>query len=42
MSEFNERMVGELIDAVKAALKKEQSERLRDVYLIGDIDKDTA
>jgi ATP-dependent Clp protease protease subunit len=42
MSEFNERLVGELIDAVKAALKKEQSERLRDVYLIGDIDKDTA
>ena len=42
MSEFSDRMVGELIDAVKAALKKEQSERLRDVYLIGDIDKDTA
>jgi ATP-dependent Clp protease protease subunit len=35
-------MVGELIDAVRAALKKEQSERRRDVYLIGDIDKDTA
>ena len=42
MSEFSDRMVGELIDAVKAALKKEQSERLRDVYLVGDIDKDTA
>jgi ATP-dependent Clp protease protease subunit len=42
MSEFSERLVGELIDAVKAALKKEQSERLRDVYLVGDIDKDTA
>ena len=42
MTEFSDRMVGELIDAVKAALKKEQSERLRDVYLIGDIDKDTA
>jgi ATP-dependent Clp protease protease subunit len=42
MSEFSERLVGDLIDAVKAALKKEQSERLRDVYLIGDIDKDTA
>jgi len=42
MSEFNNRMVAELIDAVKAALKKEQSERIRDVYLIGDIDKDTA
>ena len=42
MGEFSDRLVGELIDAVKAALKKEQSERLRDVYLIGDIDKDTA
>jgi ATP-dependent Clp protease, protease subunit len=42
MSEFSDRIVGELIDAVKAALKKEQSERLRDVYLVGDIDKDTA
>jgi len=27
---------------VKAALKKDRAERLRDVYLIGDIDKDTA
>jgi len=42
MSEFSERLVGELIDAVRAALKREQSERLRDVYLVGDIDKDTA
>lgn len=42
MSDFSDRLVGELIDAVKAALKKEQSDRLRDVYLIGDIDKDTA
>jgi ATP-dependent Clp protease protease subunit len=42
MGEFSERLVGELIDAVKAALKKEQTERLRDVYLIGDIEKDTA
>jgi ATP-dependent Clp protease protease subunit len=42
MGEFSDRLVGELIDAVKAAVRKEQSERLRDVYLIGDIDKDTA
>lgn len=42
MSEFNDRLVGELIDAVKAALKRDQSERLRDVYLIGDIEKDNA
>ena len=42
MGEFSDRVVAELIDAVKAALKKERTERLRDVYLIGDIDKDTA
>ena len=42
MGEFSDRLVWELIDAVRVALKKEQSERLRDVYLIGDIDKDTA
>lgn len=42
MGEFSDRLVAELIDAVKAALKKERAERLRDVYLIGDIDKDTA
>jgi ATP-dependent Clp protease protease subunit len=42
MGDFNDRLVGELIDAVKAALKKERAERLRDVYLIGDIDKDSA
>ena len=42
MGEFSDRLVEELIDAVKQALKKEQSERLRDVYLVGDIEKDTA
>jgi ATP-dependent Clp protease, protease subunit len=42
MSDFNERQVSDLVDAVKALLKKEQADRLRDVYLIGDIDKDTA
>ena len=42
MGEFSERLVEELIDAVKAALKKEQAERLRDIYLIGDIEKDSA
>jgi ATP-dependent Clp protease protease subunit len=31
-----------LIDAVKAILRKETSDRLRDVYLIGDIEKDIA
>src|SRR5438034_5145080 len=40
--ELNDRLVGELVDAVRAQLRKEQSERQRDVYLIGDIEKDTA
>ncbi len=40
--DLNDRLIGELIDAVKSALRKEASDRLRDVYLIGDIEKDTA
>ena len=40
--ELNDRLVGELIDAVKGVLRKETSDRLRDIYLIGDIEKDTA
>jgi len=35
-------MVGELVDAVRALLRKEAAERNRDVYLVGDIEKDTA
>ena len=43
MSEaISDRIVTELLEAVKDAIKKEESERLRDVYLIGDIDKDLA
>jgi len=42
MGELNERLVVELVDAVRAQLRKEESDRLRDVYLIGDIEKDTA
>src|SRR6476660_6253554 len=42
MGELNDRLVAELIDAVRQTLRKEASERLRDVYLIGDIEKDTA
>ena len=34
MAEFSEKLVEELIDAVKDAIKKEQSERLRDVYCV--------
>src|SRR5688572_15978293 len=40
--DLNDRLVGDLIDAVKAILRKEASDRLRDVYLIGDIEKDLA
>jgi ATP-dependent Clp protease protease subunit len=42
MGELSDRMIAELVDAVRAQLRKEQVERLRDVYLIGDIEKDTA
>jgi ATP-dependent Clp protease protease subunit len=40
--ELNDRLVLDLIDAVRDVLRKQQSDRLRDVYLIGDIEKDTA
>ena len=40
--ELNDRLVLDLIDAVKGILRKETSDRLRDVYLIGDIEKDIA
>jgi ATP-dependent Clp protease protease subunit len=42
MGELSEQLVAELIDAVRAQLRREQGQRLRDVYLIGDIEKDTA
>lgn len=42
MGELTDRLVAELVDAVRAQLRKEHSDRLRDVYLIGDIEKDTA
>jgi ATP-dependent Clp protease protease subunit len=42
MGELNDRLIAELVDAVRAQLRKEQSDRVRDVYLIGDIEKDTA
>ena len=42
MGEVNDRLVADLLDAVRQQLRKESGERLRDVYLIGDIEKDTA
>jgi ATP-dependent Clp protease protease subunit len=40
--ELNDRLVTDLIDAVRVLLRKDMSDRLRDIYLIGDIEKDTA
>jgi ATP-dependent Clp protease protease subunit len=42
MSDISDRLLTELVDAVKDILRKEQSDRLRDIYLIGDIEKDSA
>lgn len=42
MGELSDRLVAELVDAVREQLRRERSERLRDVYLIGDIEKDVA
>jgi ATP-dependent Clp protease, protease subunit len=42
MGKLNERIVAELVDAVRAQLRKEAGDRHRDVYLIGDIEKDSA
>jgi ATP-dependent Clp protease protease subunit len=40
--DVNDRLIAELIDAVRQQLRREANERLRDVYLVGDIEKDTA
>jgi ATP-dependent Clp protease protease subunit len=42
MGEIDGDLLSDLVDAVRDLLKKEQSDRLRDVYLIGDIEKDIA
>jgi len=42
MNEISDRLLNDLVESVKEAVRKEQSERLRDIYLIGDIDKDAA
>ena len=39
---LSDRLLEELIDAVKGILRKEASDRLRDIYLVGDIEKDNA
>jgi len=40
--DLNDRLIWDLVEAVKALLRKEASDRLRDVYLVGDIEKDPA
>jgi ATP-dependent Clp protease, protease subunit len=42
MGDLSERLIAELVDAVRQQLRKEAGERLREVYLVGDIEKDTA
>jgi ATP-dependent Clp protease protease subunit len=42
MSDISDRLLNDLVDAVKEIVRKEQSDRLRDIYLIGDIEKDSA
>ena len=42
MTDISDRLLNELVDAVKDIVRKEQSDRLRDIYLIGDIEKDSA
>jgi ATP-dependent Clp protease protease subunit len=39
---LSERLINDLVEAVRQQLRKEAAARLRDVYLIGDIDKDSA
>jgi ATP-dependent Clp protease protease subunit len=40
--ELTDRLLNELIESVKQVLRRDAAQRLRDVYLIGDIDKDSA
>jgi ATP-dependent Clp protease protease subunit len=42
MSDISDRLLNDIVDAVKEIVRKEQSDRLRDIYLIGDIEKDSA
>jgi len=42
MTDISDRLLNEIVDAVKQIVRKEQSDGLRDVYLIGDVDKESA
>jgi len=40
--DLSDRLLNDLVEAVRQLLRREAAQRLRDVYLIGDIDKDSA
>jgi ATP-dependent Clp protease, protease subunit len=40
--DLSDKLVTDLVDAVREVIRKESSDRLRDVYLVGDIEKDSA
>ena len=42
MTDISDRLLSDIVDAVKEIVRKEQSDRLRDIYLIGYIVKDSA
>lgn len=42
MTDLSDRMLHEIVNAVREMVRKQQAERLRDIYLIGDIEKDVA
>jgi ATP-dependent Clp protease protease subunit len=42
MKDINDRLLHDLVEAVKEIVRKEHADRLRDVYLVGDIEKDPA
>src|ERR1041384_4981888 len=40
MTDLSDRLLHDLVEAVKQIVRKEHADRLRDVYLVGDIEKD--
>jgi ATP-dependent Clp protease, protease subunit len=42
MKDISDRLLHDLVEAVKEIVRKEHADRLRDVYLVGDIEKDPA
>jgi ATP-dependent Clp protease protease subunit len=42
MTDLSDKLLTDLVAAVKDIIRKETTDRMRDVYLVGDIDKDSA